>query len=162
MSEGTSEGPGFHRAGSAADGAETASSSTEIVRGGIRYAISAVLLTLAALWFLDAERNLVGYLILAGLLALALEPAVIWMHERHGWRRGSATALLLVGVLVALVLLVVGVGAVLARETSLVVHSLPTYIDKLNAFARTTSTSYRSRPPRGTRPCTRRSTSRTS
>jgi predicted PurR-regulated permease PerM len=135
MSEATSEGADVDGATSAADGDGTPPSSTEIVRGGIRYAIFAVLLTLVALWFLDAQRNLVGYLILAGLLALALEPAVIWMHERHGWRRGSATALLLVGVLVALMLLVVGVGAVLARETTLIVHNLPAYIDKLNAFA---------------------------
>ena len=91
-------------------------------------------LTLAALWFVDAERTLVGYLILAELLALALEPAVIWMHEHHGWRRGSATGLLLVGVLLALVLLIAGTAAVLARETTLVVHNLPDYLDKLNTF----------------------------
>jgi predicted PurR-regulated permease PerM len=108
----------------------------EVVRHGIRYAIFAVLVTLATLWFLGKERNLVSYLILAGLLALALEPGVKWMHEKHGWRRGSATGLLLVAVLVALVLLLIGMVAVLARETNQVVQQLPTYIDKLNAFTR--------------------------
>jgi predicted PurR-regulated permease PerM len=106
----------------------------DVVRGGIRYAIAAVLVTAAALWFLGKEHNLVSYLILSGLLALALEPGVTWMHEKHGWRRGSATGLLLVAVFLALVLLIVGMVAVLARETTQVVHQLPAYIDKLNAF----------------------------
>ena len=113
---------------------EEPQTTADVVRGGIRYAIAAVLVTAAALWFLGQERNLVGYLILSGLLALALEPAVTWMHEKHGWRRGSATGLLLVAVLLALVLLLIGTVAVLARETTQVVHQLPAYIDKLNAF----------------------------
>jgi predicted PurR-regulated permease PerM len=109
-------------------------SAQDTVRQGVRYAIFAVLLTLATFWFLGKESNLVGYLILAELLALALEPGVIWLHEKHGWRRGSATGLLLVGVFVALVLLLVGMVAVLARETTQVVNQLPLYLDKLNAF----------------------------
>jgi predicted PurR-regulated permease PerM len=59
---------------------------------------------------------------------------VTWMHEKHGWRRGSATGLLLVAVFLAVVLLLVGMVAVLARESTQVIQQLPTYIDKLNAF----------------------------
>lgn len=119
-----------------AEGDGTPPSTSELVRGGIRYAIGAVLVTLAALWFLDTQRSLVGYLVLAGLLALALEPAVIWFHEKHGWRRGSATGLLLVALFLGLVVLVVGLTAVLARETTQVVGELPSYVDKINAFTR--------------------------
>ena len=107
---------------------------TPLLHQNIRWAIAAILLTLATLWFVGQERNLVGYLILAELLALALEPAVIWMHDHRGWRRGSATGLLLVVVLVAMILLGVGVAAVLARETSQILQQLPSYVDKLNAF----------------------------
>jgi predicted PurR-regulated permease PerM len=106
------------------------------VREGVRYAIGAVLVTLAALWFLGTQRSLIGYLILAELLALALEPAVIWLHEKHDWRRGTATGLLLVALFLALVVLVVGLAAVLARETTQVVAELPSYVDKINAFTR--------------------------
>jgi predicted PurR-regulated permease PerM len=109
-------------------------STQETVRHGIRYAIFAVLLTAATLWFLGQQRALIGYLVLAELLALALEPGVIWMHEKHGWRRGSATGLLLVCVFLALILLGAGMVAVLARETTQVVQQLPSYVDKLNAF----------------------------
>jgi len=116
------------------DGTASRDAPDDVIRRGVRYAIFAVLVTLAALWFIGKEHNLVSYLILAGLLALALEPGVKWMHEKHGWRRGSATGLLLVAVLLALVLLLVGMVAVLARETNQVVQQLPSYIDKLNAF----------------------------
>jgi predicted PurR-regulated permease PerM len=117
-----------------ADRDEPQASQEEAIRHGIRYGIFAVLLTLATLWFLGKEHNLVSYLILSGLLALALEPAVKWLHEQHGWRRGSATGLLLVGVLLGVVVLGVGAGAVLARETGQVIQQLPSYIDHLNAF----------------------------
>ena len=121
---------------SAAEGDGVPASTPEMVRQGIWHAIGAVLLTLAALRFLGAQRSLVGYLILAALLALALEPAVTWFHEKHGWRRGSATGLLLVGLFLALILLIVGLAAVLARETTQVVSQVPSYVDMLNAFTR--------------------------
>jgi len=70
------------------------------------------------------------------LLALALEPAVTWLHEKRGWRRGSATGLLLIVLFVALVLFVLGLAAVIARETGEIVEELPTYVDKLNDFTR--------------------------
>jgi len=120
----------------AADDDVARSRSMELIRQGVRYAIFAVLITLAVLWFLGTQRNLIGYLVLAELLALALEPGVIWLHEKRGWRRGSATGLLLVGLFLFVVLLAVGLAAVLAREANQVVDQLPTYVDQLNAFTR--------------------------
>jgi predicted PurR-regulated permease PerM len=112
------------------------SRTMELIRQGVRYAIFAVLITLAALWFLGTQRSLIGYLVMSALLALALEPGVIWLHEQRGWRRGSATGLLLCGVFVVLVMLAVGLAAVLAREANQVVDKLPMYVDQLNAFTR--------------------------
>jgi predicted PurR-regulated permease PerM len=119
-----------------AEGERDTRSTPEIVRSTIWYAIGAVLLTLAGLWFLDQQRTLINYLILAVLLALALEPAVTWLHERRRWRRGSATGLLLVVLFVASVLFVVGLAAVIARESASIVEELPTYVDKLNDFTK--------------------------
>lgn len=104
------------------------------IRRSIVWAISAVLITLAALWFLGLERNLVGYLILAELLALSLEPGVIWLHEKRGLRRGSATALLLVSVLAIVVVFVVAIAGVIAQEADQIIGQLPTYIDQVNDF----------------------------
>lgn len=105
-----------------------------LIRQSIWSAIFAVLITLVALWFLGAERELVRYLVTAGLLALALEPGVIWLHETRGFRRGSATALLLFSLVLGVLLFAGGMSAVLAREADQVVEQLPVYIDKLNAF----------------------------
>jgi predicted PurR-regulated permease PerM len=104
------------------------------IRRTIWWAILAILGTLAALWFLHAEQNLVRYLVTAALLALALEPAVYWFHDKRGWRRGSATGLLLVALLIAITFFAVALGAVVAQEANEVVEKLPAYIDKLNAF----------------------------
>ena len=101
---------------------------------GICQLIAAVLLTAAALWFAGRASDLLRYLILAQLLAFALEPAVAWLHTKRGWRRGSATGLLLVALLGLFVVLGVGMGAVLAGQVDGAVGQLPVWIDKLNAF----------------------------
>lgn len=106
------------------------------IRQGIVWAIGAVLVTLAALWFLGQVRELVRYLVIATLLWIALEPAVIWLHDKRGWRRGSATGLLLLAVFLAVVLFAVGLASVLAREANEVIRDLPRYVDKLNNFTR--------------------------
>ena len=101
---------------------------------GIWQLIAAVLITAAALWFAGRASDLIGYLILAQLLAFALEPAVLWLHQRRGWRRGSATGLLLVAIVLLFVVLGVGMGAVLADQFDEAAGQLPVWIDKLNAF----------------------------
>jgi predicted PurR-regulated permease PerM len=101
---------------------------------GIWQLIAAVLITVAALWFAGRASDLIRHLILAQLLAFALEPAVMWLHQRRGWRRGSATGLLLVGILLLFVVLGVGIRAVLADQVDEAAGQLPVWIDKLNAF----------------------------
>jgi hypothetical protein len=56
---------------------------------GIWQLIAAVLITAAALWFAGRSSDLIRYLILAQLLAFALEPAVMWLHQR---RAGAGAA----------------------------------------------------------------------
>jgi predicted PurR-regulated permease PerM len=101
---------------------------------GIWRLIAAVLLTATALWFARQASDLLRYLVLAQLLAFGLEPAVTWLHQRRGWRRGSATALLLVALLALFVVLGVGVGAVLARQVDQIAEQLPVWIGQLNAY----------------------------
>jgi hypothetical protein len=56
---------------------------------GIWQLIAAVLITAAALWFAGRSSDLIRYLIRAQLLAFALEPAVMWLHQR---RAGAGAA----------------------------------------------------------------------
>jgi predicted PurR-regulated permease PerM len=101
---------------------------------GIWQLIAAVLITLAALWFLRQARDLVRFLVLSQLLAFALEPGVAWLHDRRGWRRGSATGLLLAAILLLFLLIGVGMGSVLVGQLDDLVRQVPAWIDKLNAF----------------------------
>jgi predicted PurR-regulated permease PerM len=130
--------PGSTDAGSTTPSPEDAPPPwvSNAIKQGIAWAIGGVLLTLAALWFLGEETTLLRYLITAALLALAFEPAVISMHDKRGWRRGSATGLLLAVVFLVVVLFAVGLASVLTREANEVIQHLPAYVDKLNDFTK--------------------------
>ncbi len=52
--------------------------------------IGAVLLTLAGLWAMGQMRSLLWMLILSFFFSLALQPAVNWLVQKYGWRRGSS------------------------------------------------------------------------
>jgi predicted PurR-regulated permease PerM len=136
MDDGSAHLPEDVRAPDRANKSEPPQWLGPMIRQGIWWAIWSVLGTLVALWFLRAEQTLVRYLVTAGLLALALEPAVYWLHEKRGWRRGSATGLLLGALFLFLLLFVAGMAAVIAREANEIVDDLPLYIDKLNSFTR--------------------------
>ena len=96
--------------------------------------IAAVLITATALWMARQASDLLCYLVLAQLLAFGLEPGVTWLHNQRGWRRGSATALLLVALLGLFVVLGVGMGTVLAGQVDDVARQVPVWIGQLNAF----------------------------
>jgi predicted PurR-regulated permease PerM len=101
---------------------------------GIWQLIAAVLITLALLWAARQASDLLRYLVLAQLLAFGLEPAVIWLHERRGWRRGRATGLLLAAILALFVLLGAGMVAVLAGQVDEAAEQVSVWIDRLNAY----------------------------
>jgi predicted PurR-regulated permease PerM len=101
---------------------------------GIWQLIAAVLITLALLWAARQAGDLLRYLVLAQLLAFGLEPAVIWLHERRGWRRGRATGLLLAAILALFVLLGAGMVAVLAGQVDEAAEQVSVWIDRLNAY----------------------------
>jgi predicted PurR-regulated permease PerM len=105
-----------------------------VVWRGIWQLIAAVLITATALWFARQTRDLLRYLILAQLLSFALEPAVSWLHQRRGWRRGSATGLLLAGILGLFLVIGAGMGSVLVGQLDQAATQFPGWIDKLNAF----------------------------
>src|SRR5262249_28765267 len=72
--------------------------------------ILAVLLTWVGLWVLHQARDLVRYLILSLLLSFAIEPAVIYLHDKHGWRRGAGTGLILFAVFLLIAIISVLLG----------------------------------------------------
>jgi predicted PurR-regulated permease PerM len=96
--------------------------------------IGAVLLTLLALWVAHQTRDLLRYLLLSLLLSFCLEPAVIYLHEHRGWKRGSATGLILLAVFLGIVIMIVVIGAAVLKGANGIVTSLPKWIDNLNGW----------------------------
>jgi len=70
-----------------------------------------------------------GLLILVSLfLSLAIEPGVNRLHRRRGWRRGSATALILFGVLFAAATFVGAMGTLVGTQIADLLQNSETYI----------------------------------
>src|SRR3954469_5491990 len=99
-------------------------------------AVGIVLLTLVSIWFAGQARTLIRYLLISLFLALAPEPAVNWFHEKRGWRRGSATGLLLAGLFLLFVVLGAMVVPVLVSGVNGIAGSIPSYVRQLNDFTR--------------------------
>lgn len=79
-------------------------------------------------WLLGRLRDLIGLLLLAQFLAFALEPAVNWL-ARRGWRRGAATGVTMLVVLVTMVGFMVAVGSLLVSQITTLSARVPEYLD---------------------------------
>ena len=108
----------------------------KVIWRSIWQVILAVLITLVGLWFLRQTRDLVHYLILSLLLSFALEPAVIYLHEKRGWRRGAATGLILFIAFLLILLISVLLGGAVIKGVNGMVRSFPHWIRQLNRFTR--------------------------
>ncbi len=84
-----------------------------------------------------------GLLVLVSLfLSLAIEPGVNRLHRRRGWRRGSATALILFGVLFAIATFVGAMGTLVGTQIADLLQNSETYIrDTVDAINDTFNTS---------------------
>ena len=66
----------------------------EITRRTIWQVIIAVLIALIGVWTFQQARHLIGMLIISAFFALALEPAVTYLHRKRGWKRGAAVGVI--------------------------------------------------------------------
>ncbi|HEX5615143.1 MAG TPA: AI-2E family transporter [Acidimicrobiia bacterium] len=84
----------------------------------------------AASGLLSALRSLFVILLVSLFLSLALEPAVDWL-ARRGWRRGSATGLAIVVLLVATAGFGVVMGSLVVNQVSDFVDEAPQYLQDI-------------------------------
>ncbi|MBB6172805.1 putative PurR-regulated permease PerM [Nocardiopsis mwathae] len=75
-------------------------------------------------WMLFQLRGLLILLLISLFLALALEPAVNWLHQR-GWPRGPATGVVLLGAFSVFLLFVTVLGSMLIGQVLDFVNQLP-------------------------------------
>jgi predicted PurR-regulated permease PerM len=92
-----------------------------------------VVLLYAAHWMLRELRVLGIMLLVALFLSLAMEPLVERLAQR-GWRRGTSTALVMLGLFAAVVMLMAAAGSVLVSETRDLIDHAPKYVREVERF----------------------------
>ncbi|WP_435827665.1 AI-2E family transporter [Nocardiopsis dassonvillei] len=94
------------------------------------------------LWLFVRLQSLIMLLLISLFLALALEPAVNWLH-RHHWPRGPATGLVMLLVLALTVVFLSLLGSMLVGQILAFVSEIPAMIRAALAWVNTTfDTSY--------------------
>ncbi|MER7378403.1 AI-2E family transporter [Streptomyces lanatus] len=81
-------------------------------------------------WAFHQLTGLLINILIAFFLALAIEPAVSWMASR-GMRRGLATALVFLGVIIVSAGFVTLLGSMLAGQIIKIVEDFPNYLDSV-------------------------------
>ncbi|MGI5458501.1 AI-2E family transporter [Streptomyces sp. CA-249302] len=81
-------------------------------------------------WAFHQLTGLLINILIAFFLALAIEPAVSWMAAR-GMRRGLATGLVFLGVMIAAAGFVTLLGSMLAGQIIKIVEDFPDYLDSV-------------------------------
>ncbi|WP_372497197.1 AI-2E family transporter [Nocardiopsis dassonvillei] len=95
-----------------------------------------------ALWLFVRLQSLIMLLLISLFLALALEPAVNWLH-RHRWPRGPATGLVMLMVLALTVVFLSMLGSMLVGQILAFVSEIPAMIRAALDWVNTTfDTSY--------------------
>src|SRR6478735_8187302 len=100
--------------------------------------VLAAVVALAALakWVLDDGGSVIFTLIMSMLAAIAMEPAVARLS--HRMRRGMATMLVMLGVLVFIVIFLLAFGRLLGEQIATFVKSVPALVDSAVTWANQT------------------------
>lgn len=100
---------------------------------GLFYAVIAVFLAVFVWNSWGKIDTIVLDVVVSVFIALAIEPLVIRLI-RHGWKRGAASAVSLIGVGVIVVALMVLFGNMFVQQVISMVQSVPAYYDQITDF----------------------------
>ena len=92
--------------------------------------VSGVLLSLLAISFVTTISSVIKMIIFAEFVALALEPGVNWLASR-GWRRGVATATIMLVIVAAVLVFVAAILPTLVKELASFFTRLPDLVESL-------------------------------
>jgi predicted PurR-regulated permease PerM len=96
--------------------------------------IGAILATMALLWAANAARTIIAQVAIAFFFSLAMEPAVRRLHERRGWRRGSAVGVIYAAALALLVLFLFVLIPAVKILADTVAESAGEWVAAINSF----------------------------
>ena len=86
--------------------------------------IGALLITSLALWTIDQASHLLVLVAMSFFFSLALQPAVLRLTDKYGWKRGSAVGIIyLIGVIGVVVMLVFLVPATVELANTIGAHA---------------------------------------
>jgi predicted PurR-regulated permease PerM len=95
--------------------------------------LGVILAAAAVLQVLWVTRDVVIWVLIALFLAMALNPAVEWLHDRGIRRRGAAVAIVYVGTILGIIAISATFVPTLVREVNDFAQAVPDYIDDLTA-----------------------------
>jgi predicted PurR-regulated permease PerM len=95
------------------------------------------LLTLAMRITLGRLSNLIVVLLVSLFLSLAVEPGVNRLASR-GWRRGTATGVILAGVVMLFIIFVAAIGTLVASQIAELLGNSEVYVNRMVDFLNTT------------------------
>jgi predicted PurR-regulated permease PerM len=110
----------------------------EITRRSIWQVIIAILLALIGVWAFLQARHLIGMLIVSFFFALALEPAVTYLHRQRGWKRGAAVGAIYLAGFVAVFVLVLFLIPATVDVAQTIGDKLDTWLANLNTWVNDT------------------------
>lgn len=93
--------------------------------------------SLLGLWVFQKNVSFILLLMLALLLAIAMEPAVSALANK-GWRRGSATGLVMLGVTIVAGAFIALFGGILFSQASSLISDLPVLVTNLTNWVNST------------------------
>jgi predicted PurR-regulated permease PerM len=89
--------------------------------------------SLLALAAFQQMKNIVALLVAALFLSFALEPAVNWLVAR-GWRRGSATAVVLFGLALLGLIAVAAMVPLVINQVQELIRRIPGWLDRISVY----------------------------
>ena len=96
--------------------------------------VGGVLVTFAVIWAAGELSSLIAMVALSFFFALALEPAVQWILERRSMRRGAATGLVFLGLVVVVAVLVMLLVPLVVELAARIGELVPSWSDRANAW----------------------------
>jgi predicted PurR-regulated permease PerM len=96
-----------------------------------------VVLLTAGDWLITRLSDLILMLVVSLFLSFALEPAVDWL-ARRGWRRGSATGLVLFCLFVLTVVFLGAIGKLVVDQVTQFIDQAPSKADSIEKWANST------------------------
>ncbi|WP_265522803.1 AI-2E family transporter [Oerskovia flava] len=97
---------------------------------GLVMVVVAVFVGIFAWYAMGTLRGLAVNILIAFFIALALEPIVVWL-VRHGWRRGAAAGISLIGGVVAVIAMFALFGNLFVQQLIALMRTIPTLYESI-------------------------------